>query len=147
MAVGFLAYSAIKLLRFPLSIQLRFSSCLVLLWLLYLSILPGFFHLLLLLEVSLAILVIKGFLTLMKRRKPINWRNLWLFAFIFIVAGFLSEYGRIHDLPFRRPINFFENFYRFGSIVFGGGSVLITMMFEQYVIRAKTPYVDLLRIF
>ena len=27
-------------------------------------------------------------------------------------------------------------------IVFGGGSVLITMMFEQYVIRAKTPYMS-----
>ena len=40
----------------------------------------------------------------------------------------------------RKPVSLFENFYRFGSIVFGGGSVLITMMFEQYVIRAKTPY-------
>jgi chromate transporter len=58
------------------------------------------------------------------------------------VAGIASEYVRIHNLPIRRPINLFENFYRFGSIVFGGGSVLITMMFEQYVIRAKTPYMS-----
>jgi chromate transporter len=34
----------------------------------------------------------------------------------------------------------FENFYRFGSLVFGGGGVLTPMMFEQYVIRSKTRY-------
>ena len=75
-------------------------------------------------------------------RRPIKWRNIWLFAIIFILAGLLSEYGRIHNLPLRKPISLFENFYRFGSFVFGGGSVLITMMFEQYVIRAKTPYMS-----
>ena len=75
-----------------------------------------------------------------KKKYSVKWQNLWLFAFIFLAAGILSEFARLHDLPFRRPINLFENFYRFGSIVFGGGSVLITMMFEQYVIRAKTPY-------
>jgi chromate transporter len=40
----------------------------------------------------------------------------------------------------RRPVNLFENFYRFGSLVFGGGGVLVPMMFEQYVQRAKTRY-------
>lgn len=75
-------------------------------------------------------------------RKPLKWQNIWLFIAIFIIAGFLSEYGRIHNIPLRKPISLFENFYRFGSIVFGGGSVLITMMFEQYVIRAKTPYMS-----
>jgi len=77
-----------------------------------------------------------------EKSQPVHWRNLWLFAIIFLIAGFLSEYARLHHLPFRKPISLFENFYRFGSIVFGGGSVLITMMFEQYVIRAKTPYMS-----
>lgn len=76
------------------------------------------------------------------KRYPVKWQNLWLFAFIFIIAGIASEYFRIHNLPIRRPVSLFENFYRFGSLVFGGGSVLITMMFEQYVIRAKTPYMS-----
>ena len=73
--------------------------------------------------------------------KPIKWANLWVFVIIFIVAGFISEYARVHDLPYRRPLNLFENFYRFGSMVFGGGGVLIPMMFEQYVQRAKTKYI------
>ena len=34
--------------------------------------------------------------------------------------------------------NLFENFYRFGSIVFGGGDVLIPMMLDQYVERPTT---------
>ena len=73
--------------------------------------------------------------------KPIKWANLWVFVIIFILAGFISEYARVHDLPYRRPLNLFENFYRFGSLVFGGGGVLIPMMFEQYVQRAKTKYI------
>jgi chromate transporter len=77
-------------------------------------------------------------------RKPasIKWGNIWLFVFIFIVAGFLSEYSRVHGWAMRRPLNLFENFYRFGSLVFGGGGVLIPMMFEQYVQRAKTKYIS-----
>ncbi|MEJ7684232.1 MAG: chromate transporter [Segetibacter sp.] len=76
------------------------------------------------------------------KRYRVKWQNLWLFAIIFVAAGIASEYVRIYNLPLRRPISLFENFYRFGSIVFGGGSVLITMMFEQYVIRAKTTYMS-----
>lgn len=74
--------------------------------------------------------------------KPIKWGNLWLFASIFIVAGIFSEWARINNWEMRKPINLFENFYRFGSIVFGGGGVLIPMMFEQYVSRAKTRYIS-----
>lgn len=73
--------------------------------------------------------------------KPIRWANLWVFVLIFIFAGIISEYARVHNLPYRRPLNLFENFYRFGSLVFGGGGVLIPMMFEQYVQRAKTKYI------
>jgi chromate transporter len=77
-----------------------------------------------------------------EKPKPIKWSNLWIFLLIFLVAGILSEIARINHWELRRPLNLFENFYRFGSLVFGGGGVLIPMMFEQYVIRAKTKYVS-----
>ena len=73
---------------------------------------------------------------------PIKWGNLWGFVLIFAVAGLISEVARINNWEMRKPINLFENFYRFGSLVFGGGGVLIPMMFEQYVIRAKTQYLS-----
>jgi chromate transporter len=73
--------------------------------------------------------------------KKIKWGNIWLFASIFLVAGVVSELARKNDWPNRRPLNLFENTYRFGSLVFGGGQVLIPMMYEQYVERPKSPVV------
>lgn len=67
--------------------------------------------------------------------KKIKWTNIWLFALLFIIAGVISEISRKQDWPNRRPINLFENTYRMGSFVFGGGQVLIPMMFEQFVER------------
>ncbi|MEJ8841868.1 chromate efflux transporter [Lacibacter sp. H375] len=73
-------------------------------------------------------------------RKKIKWSNIWLFALVFVVAGFLSETARKQEWENRRAFNLFENFYRFGSLVFGGGQVLVPMMYEQFVIREKTQY-------
>jgi chromate transporter len=71
-------------------------------------------------------------------RKKIKWANIWLFAIIFLLAGITSEMARKHNWPNRRPINLFENTYRFGSLVFGGGQVLIPMMYEQFVARPQS---------
>jgi chromate transporter len=73
--------------------------------------------------------------------KKIKWGNIWLFAIIFILAGVVSELARKDDWPNRRPLNLFENTYRFGSLVFGGGQVLIPMMYEQYVERPTSEAV------
>jgi len=72
--------------------------------------------------------------------KQIKWTNIWLFVLLFIIAGFFSEKARKNDWPERRAYNLFENFYRFGSLVFGGGDVLMPMMYEQFVVREKTKY-------
>ena len=70
-----------------------------------------------------------------EKPKPINWINLWLFAAIFIIAGVLSEAARENDWAHKRVFNLFENFYRFGSFVFGGGQALLPMMLFQFVNR------------
>lgn len=69
--------------------------------------------------------------------RKIKWANIWLFAFIFILAGTSSELARKNNWPNRRPLNLFENTYRFGSLVFGGGQVLIPFMYEQFVARTE----------
>jgi chromate transporter len=71
--------------------------------------------------------------------KKIKWGNIWLFAIIFLLAGVSSEMARKYNWPNRRPLNLFENTYRFGSLVFGGGQVLIPMIYEQFVARAESP--------
>lgn len=59
------------------------------------------------------------------RKKP-NWVYLILYAAIFIGAGTLALFTTY------KPVVLFENFYRFGSLVFGGGQVLIPLMLEQF---------------
>lgn len=65
----------------------------------------------------------------------IRWRNLTYFVLIFIVIGFLSELMRPYwyGLPFRLA----ENFYRTGSIIFGGGQVLVPLMLTEFVYIKK----------
>jgi chromate transporter len=67
--------------------------------------------------------------------RQVRWTNIWLFLLVFIIAGFLSESARKQNWEHRKAYNLFENFYRFGSFVFGGGDVLIPMILDQYVAR------------
>ena len=73
--------------------------------------------------------------------KKIKWGNLLIFFALFGLAGYLSETASSHNWQHRRPINLFENAYRFGSLVFGGGDVLMPLMYEQYVTRPETQRV------
>jgi len=72
-----------------------------------------------------------------QKPRKIKWWNFWLFGIVFIIAGISSEMARKNDLPNRKPINLFENTYRMGSLVFGGGNVLMPMMLEQWSIRPE----------
>ncbi|MEO6831592.1 MAG: chromate efflux transporter [Chitinophagaceae bacterium] len=89
-----------------------------------------------------AILIVAGILSNISSKripdhhekpKKIKWLTLWLFAAIFIVAGVLSELARRGNWEYKHAFNLFENFYRFGAIVFGGGQALLPMMLYQFV--------------
>lgn len=71
-----------------------------------------------------------------------KWTNIWLFILIFVIVGFLSETARKQDWKDKKIYNLTENTYRFGSLVFGGGDVLMPMMYEQYVVRDRTSYMS-----
>lgn len=73
--------------------------------------------------------------------KKIKWIHLHLFILFFLAAGFLSEQATRQNWEHRKAFNLFENNYRFGSFVFGGGDVLIPMMYEQYVTRPNTIHI------
>jgi chromate transporter len=59
--------------------------------------------------------------------KNILWKNFFLFVGVFLFAAILGA------LTKNKAFLLFENTYRFGSIVFGGGHVLIPMMYNQFV--------------
>lgn len=74
--------------------------------------------------------------------KKINWGNIIIFLGVFLIAGYLSETARKEEWKNRGAYNLFENFYRFGSLVFGGGDVLMPMMYQQFVVRPNIERVE-----
>lgn len=137
MAIGFLSYAAFKSFRVsvknPITLIIMLVAMVVTFFLFKTPwVIPS-------------LIIVGGIVTNFSSRripdmdkiKPrqIRWTNIWLFLLVFMVAGFLSETARKQDWKDRKAYNLFENFYRFGSFVFGGGDVLIPMMVDQYVAR------------
>lgn len=140
MAIGFLLFAAVK--SFGISIKNLITQIIMLV-----SMLIGFF----LFKVPWIfpfLIVVGGIITnLSNNRIPekeaikprqIRWTNIWLFVLVFVVAGVLSETARKQEWEHRKIYNVFENFYRFGSIVFGGSDVLLPLMLDQYVARPNS---------
>ncbi len=83
-----------------------------------------------------AILLVAGFITSSKYKKHsheeiekinIEWGNFFLWIGIFVVAAVLATTTRY------MPVRLFENFYRTGSLIFGGGQVLIPLLYTEFV--------------
>ncbi|MHA4811611.1 chromate efflux transporter [Flavitalea flava] len=139
MTVGFLAYAAQK--AFKISIHNTITRVILAVSAIATFILfktPWIFPIL---------IVLGGFVTNLSNRripqkellpKEIRWGNIWLFAIIFLLAGAGSELAHKNNWRSRPALNLFENTYRFGSLVFGGGQVLIPMMYEQFVARPES---------
>lgn len=138
MAAGFLAYAAVS--AFPLAINNTIT------WTIMLIGTAATYFLFGQPWVIPALIISAGVITNFSRKripqveqKPrkIKWWNFWLFGIIFILAGLVSELARQDNWPNRKPLNLFENTYRMGSLVFGGGQVLIPMMYEQWSVRPE----------
>ncbi len=143
MAIGFLAYAAFK--AFQISIKNKITKIIMVV-----AAIITFF-LFKAPWIIPALIISGGIVTNFSNKripekeviKPrhIGWTNIWLFVLIFIAAGILSETARKQNWENRKPYNLFENFYRFGSFVFGGGDVLIPLMLDQYVARPTSEKV------
>lgn len=139
MAVGFLAYASV--IAFGISIRnlitwLIMIGCVAATYVFFHS--PWIFPVLLIVSGAATNVSKKRIPDLETNRKKVKWGNIWLFATIFLLAGVLSESARKNDWRERKPLNLFENTYRMGSLVFGGGHVLMPMMYEQYSVRPET---------
>lgn len=141
MAIGFLAYAAIK--AFKISVNNLITQILMLfaMTVSYLTFKNPIVFPILIVAGGIATNFSDKRIPESEKIKPrhIRWTNIWLFVLIFILAGLLSSSARKYEWPNRKAYNLFENFYRFGSFVFGGGDVLIPMMLDQYVARPNAP--------
>lgn len=142
MAVGFLAYGAAA--AFKVSIRNTITwiimlGCTVATYTFFRS--PWTFPVLILLSGMITNLSKKRIPQQEAPPKKVKWGNLWLFGLIFLLAGTTSEIARVHNWPNRQPVNLFENVYRMGSLVFGGGHVLMPLMYEQFSVRPEAVQV------
>ena len=127
-AVGFVAFSAYriaeKVIHTKTSVGLTVAS----------AMLAYFFQLPWVLPV---LLLAGGAVTTVRYRrhaieqekKPlrIEWANFALWLGILLGAALLGHYTRF------LPVRLFENFYRNGSLVFGGGQVLAPLLYAEFV--------------
>ena len=146
LAVGFLAYASVAAFRVSIKNTITWAImaiCAIATYLFFKT--PWVFPVLIILGGLSTNISHKRIPQTETKPKKIKWWNIWLFAIIFLIAGITSEIARQNDWPNRKPINLFENLYRMGSLVFGGGHVLMPMMYEQFcvrpeIIQQKRPY-------
>jgi len=62
-----------------------------------------------------------------KERLRINWSNLILWGAVFAFIAILGGITRF------QPVLILENFYRNGSLIFGGGQVLVPLLYTEFV--------------
>jgi chromate transporter len=138
MAAGFLVYASVT--AFPLAIKNTIT------WVIMIIGAGVTYFLFGMPWVIPALIVASGAVTNISRKripqteqKPrkIKWWNFWLFGIVFILAAVLGAISKQKDWEDRKPIILFENTYRMGSLVFGGGQVLMPMMYEQWSVRAE----------
>ncbi len=131
MAVGFLGFAGFR--AFKISIKSYATAAIMVGALVAAAIIrsPWVFPLVLVLGGIVSNFSDKRIPARTDKPRKIQWYNIWLFAAVFILAGVLSTLTKL------RPFRLFENFYRFGSMVYGGSQVLIPMMYEQFVLRPE----------
>lgn len=81
-------------------------------------------------------LIIGGFITAFKFKElpeeektsiKINWSNFFIWIGVLVFAAVLGGITKY------LPILLFENFYRNGSLIFGGGQVLVPLLYTEFV--------------
>ena len=127
MAVGFVSYGAYVISRKTINTKTGAFIMILSAVLSYLVQSPFIFP---------VIILSSGLITALKfRRQPkedkrkihLVWSNLILWASVLVFAAVLGGVTKA------LPVKLFENFYRNGSLVFGGGQVLAPLLYTEFV--------------
>lgn len=127
-AVGFVAFSAYriaeKVIHTKTAVGLMVASAMMA----YFFQLPWILPLLLLAGGAVTTVRYRKH-AIIQEKKPlqVEWANFFLWLGILLGAAVLGHYTRL------LPVRLFENFYRNGSLVFGGGQVLAPLLFAEFV--------------
>ena len=127
MAVGFVAYAAYmisaKVVHTKTAIVIMVISAI----LAYFFSSPWVYPVLLIAGGAITALRFKQHPSEKIDKMKIQWANFFLFVGVFLAAAVVGA------TTSSLPVRVFENFYRNGSLIFGGGQVLIPLMFTEFV--------------
>ncbi len=126
-AVGFVAYGAYTISLKSVDTKKGVAILLVAAVVSYFVRKPFIFPLLLLVAGFVTAINYKKLLPEEKEKIVIKWGNLTLWIGIFLAAAIATGFSRAV------PVLLFENFYRNGSLIFGGGQVLIPLLYTEFV--------------
>lgn len=127
MAVAFLMYGGYTLARKVIHSPQSWTFFIISTILAYLFPSPYMTPLLIIAGGVAASLNFKKLEVMEKEPIKITWRPLIFWISVLIVAAII---GKITQ---SLPVRLFENFYRNGSLVFGGGQVLIPLLYNEFV--------------
>ncbi|HEY5826455.1 MAG TPA: chromate efflux transporter [Cyclobacteriaceae bacterium] len=132
MAVGFVAYAAysisLKTVNTQLGVIVMIASGVVS----YFIQTPFIFPIILLVAGTVTSFNYKAHPKQEKKKITVSWANFLLWGGVLIFAALLGWVTK--SIPsVTLPIRLFENFYRNGSLVFGGGQVLTPMLYTEFV--------------
>lgn len=128
MAVGFVSYGAYMISQKTITTKTGVFLMLAAATVSYLFQTPFIFPI---------IILVSGLVTSLKFRKQpkelhkeklvVDWSNFFLWAGVLIAAAALGGITKA------LPVKLFENFYRNGSLIFGGGQVLAPLLYTEFV--------------
>lgn len=127
MAVAFVAFAGFKISRGLLRNHSDLVLMLLAMALSYLFRSPWACPLILLAGGSFTAIHYKEHQRVEKKRMTIVWANCMLFVSVALGAAVLGHFTR------SLPVLLFENFYRNGCLIFGGGEVLTPLLFTEFV--------------
>lgn len=131
MAVGFVGYAAIKITQKLVTTKTGIFLMIVAAATTFFFRSPWAFP---------AVILVGGLATALKYEKQeklekqkfvVSWRYFIVYAVVFLTVASVGLLTK--SLEISLPIRLFENFYRNGSLVFGGGQVLVPALYNEFV--------------
>ncbi|MBW8050739.1 MAG: chromate efflux transporter [Cytophagales bacterium] len=132
MAVGFVAFAAYRISATVIHTRTGVTLMVIAAILSYFVRLPWIFPLLILMGGAVTALRYHEQPIVEKEKLRIEWSNFILYASILIAINLI-----IVITPGFLPVRLFENFYRNGSYIFGGGQVLIPLFYTEFVLAKE----------
>jgi len=131
MAVGFVGYAAYTISMKTVNTRIGFILMTVSAVVSYFVKTPLIFPVILVVAGTITAFNYKLHPKQEKKKFDVPWANFLLWAGVFILVAALGGITKA------LPIKIFENFYRNGSLIFGGGQVLVPMLYTEFVQYAK----------